>query len=253
MSTPEILLKETAFALGIDLSDEAVSEFTAYTSALLEWNRVMNLTAITQPEEIVCKHYIDSLTLLRYASLPENASLADVGCGAGFPGIPLKIARPDIRLTCLDSLNKRIHFLEALVQTLALDNVRCLHMRAEEAGRNAGLREKFDAVTARAVARMSVLAEYCLPLVRVGGYFYAMKGPDGETEAREAAPAIRLIGGSIEHVASFSLPHTDMLRTVICVRKVTPTPASFPRTSAVMAKKPLGTEHSPLLSKKNEQ
>lgn len=239
MQTPDRLLKETAAQLGIDLSDEALVCFASYTASLLEWNRVMNLTAITQPEEIVCKHYIDSLTLLRYARIPESSSLADVGCGAGFPGIPLKIVRPDIRLTCLDSLNKRIRFLESLIATLSLDNVHCLHIRAEEAGRRADLREQFDVVTARAVARMGVLAEYGLPLVRTGGYFYAMKGPDGEIEAQEAAAAIRLLGGAIERVDSFPLPGTDMHRTIVCIRKTSPTVSTYPRPAAVIAKKPL--------------
>ena len=239
METPDRLLKETAALLGIDLGDTAVEHFASYTASLLEWNRVMNLTAITQPEEIVCKHYIDSLTLLRYADIPANASLADVGCGAGFPGIPLKIARSDIRLTCMDSLNKRIRFLESLIAALSLDNVRCLHIRAEDAGRQAGLRERFDAVTARAVARMGALVEYALPLVRVGGYFYAMKGPDGEAEAREAEAAVRLLGGSIERIESFPLPGTDMRRTIVCIRKRSATASIYPRATAVMAKKPL--------------
>lgn len=232
-------LRAGAAQCGVELDAEAVGRFETYTALLLEWNGRMNLTAITEPEEIAVKHYVDSLSLLRPAKLPKNARVADVGSGAGFPGVPLAIARPDLRVVCLDSLNKRILFLQELCRRLGLGNVECRHIRAEDAGRQPELRAQFDAATARAVGKMALLAEYCLPLVRVGGVFYAMKGPDGDGEAKEAAGAIRLLGGGVARAESFCLPGTDMARTILCVSKQRATPARFPRAYAVMRKQPL--------------
>lgn len=232
-------LRAGAAEYGVELDAEAVERFEAYTALLLEWNGRMNLTAITEPEEIAVKHYVDSLSLFRTAELTQNARVADVGSGAGFPGIPLAIARPDLRVVCLDSLNKRILFLQELSRRLGLGNVECRHIRAEEAGRQSALREQFDAATARAVGKMALLAEYCLPLVRSGGCFYAMKGPDGAAEAKEAASAIRQLGGQLARTESFCLPGTDMARTILCVRKQQATPARFPRAYAAILKHPL--------------
>ena len=200
---------------------------------------MMNLSAITEPGEIAVKHFADSLSLLAYADLKTGAAVADVGSGAGFPGIPLAIARPDLRVACLDSLQKRILFLQELSGRLGLA-VECRHVRAEEAGRMPALREHFDAVTARAVGRMALLAEYCLPLVKTGGRFYAMKGPDGEQEAAEAATAVEIMGGHTRRTVSFMLPGTDMGRTIVVIDKVRATPGKYPRAYAAMCKHPLG-------------
>lgn len=169
-------LQEAAEAYGLCLTERMVEQFTLYYELLLEWNEKINLTAITEPKEVAIKHMIDSLSCLDEKVFPDGASVIDVGTGAGFPGIPLKIFRPDLKLTLLDSLNKRIKFLQEVVDRLELSEVQCIHARAEEGARNKALREKFDVAVSRAVARLQVLAEYCIPFVRVGGYFVALKG-----------------------------------------------------------------------------
>ena len=233
------LLLKGAAVFGVELDDAAVAGFDAYTAELLEWNRVMNLTAITEPREIVIRHYIDSLSLLSCAELPKGSSLADVGSGAGFPGIPVKLARRDIRLTAIDSLNKRVRFLQAVTEKLGLAQVDCLHLRAEEACRKPELRGHFDVVTARAVAALPVLAEICLPLLKRRGVFLAMKGPDAGKEAGEAKSAVALLGGEIEDIRQFTLPFSDAGRTIIVIRKTGPTKEIYPRISAKIAKNPL--------------
>lgn len=194
-----------------------------YYRMLTEWNQKFNLTAITEKNEVYVKHFEDSL--LGAFAVPQGASLCDVGSGAGFPGVPLKIEREDIRLTLLDSLQKRIGFLQALLQELRLSG-ECLHMRAEEAGKGS-LRESFDVVTARAVARMNTLAEYCLPLVRVGGVFLAYKAVAKE-ELAESARALELLGGKLREERQFTLSDGEQ-RTIIVVEKVKPTPKAYPR------------------------
>lgn len=233
------LLRTGAASFGVELDSEAIGRFDAYTRLLLEWNQRMNLTSITEPGEIVAKHYVDSLALLGHARLPRDATVADVGSGAGFPGMPLAIARPDLRLVCFDSLRKRILFLQELTRQLGLTGVECRHIRAEEAGRLPAWRERFDAAVARAVGKMALLAEYCLPLVRPGGCFYAMKGPGGVQEAEEAAHAIGILGGHVAHTAGFLLPGTDSGRTIVQVKKERPTPARYPRPYAAIGKHPL--------------
>lgn len=232
-------LRAGAAQCGVELDAKAVGRFETYTALLLEWNGRMNLTAITEPKEIAVKHYVDSLSIFRAAELPQGARVADVGSGAGFPGIPLAIVRPDLHVVCLDSLNKRILFLQELCRRLGLGSVECRHIRAEEAGRQPALRERFDVATARAVGKMALLAEYCLPLVKPGGCFYAMKGPDGAAEAKEAAGAIRQLGGRLIRTESFCLPGTDMARTILCIRKQQATPVRFPRAYAAILKHPL--------------
>ena len=231
-------LRADAAQFGVELDARAMERFETYAALLIEWNERMNLTAITEPGEIAVKHFADSLSLLGCAELKEGAVVADVGSGAGFPGIPLAIVRPDLRVTCLDSLQKRITFLEEVSRRLGLA-VECRHVRAEEAGRMPALREHFDAVTARAVARMALLAEYCLPLVKPGGRFYAMKGPDGGREAAEAASAIETMGGRIRRTVVFTLPGTDMGRAIVVVDKKHATPGKYPRAYATMCKHPL--------------
>jgi len=232
------LLKSGVGEFGINLSEDNIIAFQKFTALLLEWNEFMNLTAITDSREIVNKHYVDSLSLLKYVDIPIGATLADVGCGAGFPCVPLKIVREDIVITCIDSLNKRIKFLSTLLDTLGIEGD-TLHIRAEEAGRQKGSRGFFNVVTARAVANLPSLAEYCLPLVKQGGIFIAMKGPDGEREAETARKAIKELGGCLKEVHSFILPNTDMQRTLIVISKIGQTPERYPRQFVKISKEPI--------------
>lgn len=228
-----------------NISPEQLAQFETYAALLAETNAVMNLTAITDPAGIVIRHFVDSLTLLSdldrlclrpAASLPLR--LADVGTGAGFPGLPLKIMRPEIRLYLIDALAKRVSFLERVTSALALDGVEAHHLRAEAAGRAPALRDQMDVVCARAVAPLPVLAEYCLPLVRPLGFFLAMKG-EADAEVRAAKSAVAQLGGRIAAVRTFRLPGTDMHRTVIAVEKIKPTPRAFPRADGKPRRHPL--------------
>ena len=230
-------LAQAAAAFDISLSEEQLEGFDTYASFLVEYNQKVNLTAITKPEEIVIKHFLDSLLLAKAYPFSQGASLADVGTGAGFPGVPVKIYRPDLKLALLDSLGKRVIFLQELSRRLGQENL-CVHIRAEDAGRQADYREKFDCTTARAVASLSVLAEYCLPLTRVGGVFVALKGGDCDEELTQAAKAISLMGGKVREVQKFELP-MDYRRSLIVIEKISQTPTKYPRPSAKMAKNPL--------------
>lgn len=223
----------------IVLQADQMEQLHTYMQLLLEWNEKINLTAIVKPEEIVIKHFLDALALLQYAPLEEGASVLDVGSGAGFPGMVLKIVRPDLQLTCMDGTQKRVHFLALLAESLHLQQVNCMHARAEEAGRTAAMREKFSYVTARAVANLRALSEYCLPFVQIGGRFVAMKGPDGEAEVKEAAHAIQVLGGNVQKTFTYSLPTTDFSRTIIEIRKERQTPSVYPRPAGKMKKRPL--------------
>ena len=212
---------------------------------LKEKNKVMNLTAVDDDKGIAMKHFIDSLTLCPYIREEEvkakggkTLTFIDVGTGAGFPGLPVKISCPELSVTLMDSLEKRLNFLNEVITALGLKDCSTVHSRAEDAGRNKKYREKYDIVTARAVARLSVLAEYCLPLVKIGGVFLAMKS-HSEEEEQDAAKAISLLGGTIEKSDTFKLPGTDMERTIIVVRKIRPTPARFPRKAGTPSKTPI--------------
>lgn len=220
---------------GMFLSDKQKSDFCRYAALLVEWNEKINLTAITDDDGISEKHFLDSVLPLTKLNIPDGASLVDVGTGAGFPAIPMKIYRSDLKITLLDSLNKRISFLEEVSSVLGLDAV-CVHSRAEDGGRNAAMREKFNVATARAVAAMPTLAEYCLPFVTVGGLFLAMKGPTEDVSS--ANNAVKLLGGEIEDVIDYKLPCGDG-RKLIVIRKVTSTPVQYPRDAGKIKKKPL--------------
>lgn len=230
-------LREYAAQLGIALTAVQLEQFDLYAQMLVEWNEKINLTAITAPEEIVTKHFIDSLTLLSAVTPLQGASLADVGTGAGFPSVPVHIVRPDLKVTLLDSLQKRLTFLEALSQALGQQN-QCVHARAEDAGPAAPHREAYDLVTARAVANLRELAEYCLPLVKVGGRFVALKGGDVEAELAEAQKAITLLGGRLEQNLQLQLPGGDR-RSLLVIEKRSQTPTKYPRPRAKMLKNPL--------------
>ena len=230
-------LAALAASFGVRLDGTALDRFDRYARLLCDWNEKINLTAITAPEEIVIKHFADSLSLLQTASFPQNAAVIDVGTGAGFPGLALKIARPDLRVTLLDSTKKKLAVLEEISGALGL-SVELLHLRAEEAGRQPEYREQFDVAAARAVANLRELAEYCLPFVRVGGRFLAMKSARTDAELDEAKAAIRLLGGKTKAVHTVELSEAGE-RTVVEIEKVSPTPALYPRASAKIARFPL--------------
>lgn len=210
---------------GIEIDGEQAEKFRLYSELLREYNERFNLTAITDEREIIVKHFVDSAIGAKY--LPLNATVGDVGSGAGFPSFPLKIVRPDVTVTALDSLAKRVGFLKTVAGELKLDGTECVHIRAEDAGRGV-YREKFSVVTARAVAPLSTLAEYCLPLVEKGGIFLAYKGSDCEEETRNSLSALRILGGETERIDQFTLPDGSA-RTIIVIRKLSPTPAKYPR------------------------
>jgi len=231
------LLRTEAAKLGITLADKMFEEFLLYTDVLLEWNGKMNLTAIVQPEEIAVKHYIDSLLLIAAHDIPHGAAVIDIGSGAGFPGIPLKIARPDINLSLLDSQNKRLRFLETLSENLGQDN-RLIHGRAEELAHDMLLRERFDVATARAVAPLALLCELCLAYVKKDGVFLAMKGAQARRELEDAATAIERMGARMEDIRDYSLNETEA-RSIIIIRKISQTSTGLPRTHKKMTKAPL--------------
>lgn len=221
----------------IKLTEKQVKQFYEYMDILKEWNEKINLTAITEPEEIIVKHFVDSLTISKY--IKENAKIIDVGTGAGFPGIPLKIYRSDIEVTLLDSLNKRINFLNDVIAKLELKNIKAVHGRAEEFGKNKSYRERFDVSTSRAVANMATLSEYLLPFVTVGGVAIAMKGSDVKQEVEDGKKAIDVLGGKIICVDEFNLPNTDIKRNVVLINKVKPTLSKYPRKAGTPVKEPL--------------
>ena len=237
---PEIFAEELA-NYGFKLSSKQKEQFATYYNKLIEFNKKVNLTRITDKNEVYLKHFFDSITpLLEFSDLFKGEkSLCDVGAGAGFPSLPIKILCPDLSITIVDSLGKRLKFLDELVSDLSLDKVTLVHSRAEDAGQNKNLREKFDLVTGRAVARKSVLSEYCLPLAKVDGYLVALKGPKAQDELAEAKNAIEVLGGSVKEVKELTLPDTDDERTLIVVKKVKATPKKYPRQAGTPNRKPL--------------
>jgi len=230
-------LREAAEAVcSVGLDENALGRFYLYAELLAEWNGRMNLTAITDGTGIIYKHFADSISVLANFDIPQGETVIDVGTGAGFPGLPLKIVRDDIDLTLLDSLNKRIGFLDAVTDELGLDKVRRLHMRAEEGGREPGLRERFGLCVSRAVARLDMLSEYCLPYVKLGGCFIAMKGAETAGEINEAKEKIKLLGGEVSEVKTVELKLDSIRHSLVIIRKVRQTPSGFPRTQRQMTK-----------------
>lgn len=223
--------------MNISLLKEQYEQFYAYMELLIEWNEKMNLTAITEPKEIILKHFVDSLTIAKYVE--EGKSIIDMGTGAGFPGIPLKIYRKDVKVVLADSLNKRIKFLDEVIDKLKLENVETIHCRAEELGKNKQYREKFDYATSRAVANLSTLSEYLMPFVKLNGKCIFMKTIEVEEELEKAKKAINTLGGKIEKVDKFEIPESDLGRSIIIVKKEKITPSKFPRKPGTPAKEPL--------------
>lgn len=238
MSPLEQLLYESCKKINVELNEKQISQFMDYKDMLLEWNEKMNLTAITDEREIMLKHFADCLMICSDLNL-DGKKVIDVGTGAGFPGVPVKIARPGAEMTLLDSLNKRINFLKELSEKLGLENVDCVHMRAEDGGADKNLRESFDLCISRAVANLAVLSEYCLPFVRVGGTFISMKGPDVEEEVNEAKKAIKVLGGEIKAIKKMEIPETDIVHSLIFIEKVKPTPSKYPRKAGKAKKEPI--------------
>lgn len=230
-------LSKRARQFEINLSGEQKGKFYQYMQLLLEWNERMNLTAIIEPKEILIKHFIDSISITPY--IRENAKILDVGTGAGFPGIPLKIVLPQSSFSLLDSLNKRINFLKEVIQNLKLENIEAIHGRAEEFGKVTGKREYYDVVTSRAVAKLNILLEYMLPFVKIGGKCICMKSVEIDEELKEAKKAIEILGGAIEKVEEVTLENTDITRKLVIIEKIKETPERYPRKAGTPEKEPI--------------
>lgn len=231
----EIKLKE----LNIQINEIQKKQFDTFYSMLVEWNKVMNLTGITEYEEVIEKHFVDSLSIVNIFDLSEINTVIDVGTGAGFPGIPLKIAFPHLKITLLDSLNKRIHFLDSVIDELKLDGIYTIHGRAEDFAKKDDYRERYDLCVSRAVANLSTLSEYCLPYIRVGGIFISYKSGNVDDEVLESKKAISILGGKLDNVVKFQLPGTDINRSFIKIEKIKNTGKKYPRKAGLPTKEPL--------------
>lgn len=232
-------LRVAAEAIGVELNDTQISQFLKYYEILVEWNSFMNLTGITEYEEVIQKHFVDSLALGKAINVNEAESLIDIGTGAGFPGIPLKIAYPHLQVTLLDSLQKRIRFLNEVISQLGLTGVETIHGRAEDFAKPSMKRESYDLCVSRAVANLASLSEYCLPYVKVGGYFIPYKSGKIEEEMESSKKAVFLLGGRIEEEVKFLLPASDISRSLIKIKKISATPKKYPRKSGMATKEPL--------------
>ena len=233
------LMREELSEFSIELSEHQLHQFYQYFELLVEWNKVMNLTAITELEDVVTKHFVDSLSLVKAVSDLSDEKILDMGTGAGFPGIPLKIAFPELKITLLDSLNKRINFLNEVIGQLQLGEIQAVHGRAEDYGRDKLYREQYDYCVSRAVANLSTLSEYCMPYVKIGGAFIPYKSGKIEEELNQAKGAVKLLGGKIEEVVTFVLPKTDVERSFVIVRKTEGTSKKYPRKAGLPSKEPL--------------
>ena len=223
------ILKSGLLEYGYELKEAEEEQFSRFSQLLVEWNEKMNLTAVTDPEGISVKHFLDSTVPLFALNIEESAKIIDVGTGAGFPGIPIKILRPDLNFTFLDSLNKRINFLKEVSASLGFKDADFVHMRAEDAGKDRGFREKYDWAVSRAVAPLKILAEYCIPLLKIGGTFAAFKAFDIDEELEDARSMIGNLGGKIKEIKEVKIPHSDITRKIVIIEKTKETPKQFPR------------------------
>ena len=231
--------KQDLKEMGVSLTDKQIEQFLIYYELLTEWNSFMNLTAITEYEDVLKKHFVDSVSLIQAVDVRKELTLIDVGTGAGFPGLALKIAYPELKVTLLDSLQKRIQFLDAVIEKLGLEGIETIHGRAEDFAKPQKLRESFDLCVSRAVANLSTLSEYCLPFVKVGGYFIPYKSEKIAQEKEEAEKALELLGGKFERQVEFMLPSSDIYRNLFVIKKVKETPKKFPRKAGLPAKEPI--------------
>ena len=233
------LMKTAADEVNIEFNEQMYDRFIKYMRLVQEWNQKINLTAITEDEEFIKKHFIDCIKAFKSEELKNAKNLIDVGTGAGFPGLPIAIMREDLNVTLLDSLNKRINFLNIVINELGLKNVITIHSRAEDGARKKELRENFDVATSRAVANMTVLSEFCLPYVKVGGHFVALKGPAIEEELKASKNALGVLGGRLKEVIELEIEDTDLKHNVVIVSKEKECPNSYPRKAGIITKKPL--------------
>lgn len=233
------ILKASCEDINVDFDENKYNQLIQYKNLLQEWNEKINLTSITEDEEIIKKHFIDSIKIYKFSPLKDMKRIIDVGTGAGFPGLPIKIVDEKKQVVLLDSLNKRINFLNEVINTLKLENIETVHGRAEDVAKDKGYRESFDGVVSRAVANMSVLSEFCLPFVKLNGYFIAMKGPAVEEEIKEAKNAIGTLGGKIEDIIGIDIEESDLRHNLVIIKKVKETPGKYPRKAGLVTKSPL--------------
>ncbi|WP_138204201.1 16S rRNA (guanine(527)-N(7))-methyltransferase RsmG [Haloimpatiens lingqiaonensis] len=233
------MLNNAALKERVDFNEDKYNKFILYKDMIKEWNKKINLTAITEDEEIVKKHFIDSFKIFKFEKLKECKKIIDIGTGAGFPGIPMKIVKENLEITLLDSLKKRITFLDEVINNLKLENVETIHGRAEDFAKDKKYREQYDAVVSRAVANMTVLSEFCIPFVKKGGYFVALKGPAITEELEEAQKAIKILGGKIQQIIEVDIDGSDLRHNLVVVKKIKETPKAYPRKAGVVSKKPL--------------
>lgn len=225
--------------LNINPSSRIIEQFELYYDLLIEWNNKINLTSITKEDEVIIKHFLDSVLVIKAIDFQKVNTVIDIGTGAGFPGIPLKIIFPEVKLTLLDSVNKKVNFLNEVCEKLELSNIKCVHERAEDYANNPDYREKFDLVVSRAVSNLSTLSEYCLPFLKISGIFVAYKAENCDLEIEDAKHGINILGGKISNKEQFRIPPTDIIRTYVCIKKVASTPKAYPRKAGIPAKKPL--------------
>jgi len=233
------IMNKASNSVGLQFTQKKYEEFMKYKDLIKEWNEKINLTAIKEDEEIVKKHFIDSVKVFKFQELMNAKDIIDIGTGGGFPGIPMKIIKPEINIVLLDSLNKRIIFLNEVIKSLDLKNIKAIHGRAEDFAQEVQYREKFDIAVSRAVANLTVLSELCIPYVKVGGFFVAMKGPAVEEEIKLSTNAIRKLGGKIEHIEKVQIEDSDLDHNLVIIRKVSATLKKYPRSAGIVKKDPL--------------
>lgn len=233
------LMKKASEEAGQELTEKKYEQFIKYMRLLQEWNEKVNLTAITEDEEVIKKHFIDCIKAFKSKAIVNANTIIDVGTGAGFPGLPIAIMNPNVKVTLLDSLNKRINFLNIVANDLGLENVITIHSRAEDGARQGELREQFDVATSRAVANMAVLSEFCMPYVKVGGHFVALKGPAIDEELESGNNAIKTLGGKLEGIIEVNIEDTDLKHNIVEVKKVKNCPKTYPRKAGTINKKPI--------------